>query len=236
LLGPFLLAPLAPVPLLVVICATSALVAPEAAFGVQAEIGIVPQVAASAPVGWVLDVGSLVVVNEPVVVEPRRVSPFPAVLEQPLLGPFLLAPLAPVPLLVVICATSALVAPEAAFGVQAEIGIVPQVAASAPVGWVLDVGSLVVVNEPVVIEPRRVSPFPAVLEQPLLGPVLLAPLAPVPLLVVVRATSALVAPEAAFGVQAEVGIVPQVVASDEVDGFVAAHEPAVADPRCDSLE
>ena len=180
-----------------------------AAFGVQAGVGIVPHIAASASVGWARDVGSLVVVNDHVVVEPQRVSPF---------------------------ATCSLVAAEAAFGVQAEVGIVPHIAASASVGWVLDVGSLVVVNEPVVIEPRRVSPFPAVLEQPLLGPVLLAPLAPVPLLVVVRATSALVAPEAAFGVQAEVGIVPQVVASDEVDGFVAAHEPAVADPRCDSLE
>ena len=51
-------------------------------------------------------------------------------------------------------------------------------------------GSLVVVNEAVVVEPRRVSLFPAVLEQQSLGPVLLALQASVPLLVVVRATPA----------------------------------------------
>ena len=87
-------------------------------------------------------------------------------------------------------ATRNLVAGRAAFGVQAGVGIVPQLAApaSVSVGWAPDVGSLVVVNEAVVVEPRRVSLFPAVLEQQSLGPVLLALQASVPLLVVVRAT------------------------------------------------
>ena len=94
-------------------------------------------------------------------------------------------------------ATRDFVAAETGFGVQAEVGIVPQVAASAS-GWAFDVSVLVVVNEAVVVVPRRVSLFPAVLEQQSLGPVPFALQAFVPLLVDVRAT---VAAETGFGVQ-----------------------------------
>ena len=152
----------------VVVHVTDAFVVDQAAFRVLAVL-------------WV-DEGSLVLVIE-AVVEPRRV---PAVLEQQSLGPVPLALQASVPLLVDVRAT---VAAETGFGVQpvvvhvTDAFVVDQAAFRVlAVLWV-DVGSLVVVNEAAVVEPRRVALVPAVLQP-----------------VVVHVTDAFVVHEVAFRV------------------------------------